>query len=167
MPGARVGLLLPLPQIKGSSCPGHTLATPSPTSRIEGAAPQTHAKPVGGATPTCALGITASWGLRILRLQVHPGLGQVPSTPLQAQVSPILMCGGTAQSRRSRTGAGQWLQRRGRAGSAPAHAEPRSCNPGVSASSQTTLPRGPRAWALRNGPRRRRASFPAQQWDTL
>lgn len=70
--GARVGLLLPSPKLKARSCPGYTLTTPSPTGRIEGAAPQTHTKPVRGATPTRALGITFSWGLR---LQVHPGLG--------------------------------------------------------------------------------------------
>lgn len=46
-----------------------------------GAAERTRAKPVGGAAPTRALGITASWGLRISRPQAHPGLGPAPPVP--------------------------------------------------------------------------------------
>lgn len=163
VPEPRVGLPLLTPHIKGSPRPGHSpLATPSPTRRMMGAAPRTPAKPVGGAARTRALGITASWGLRILRPQAHPGVWPAPPAPAAGSVlsNSEEQRGGPSGLRR--TGAGQWPQRRGRAGSAPAHVEPGARNPGVAASVRTTLPRGPRAWALRAGLGGRSPSFPAQ-----
>lgn len=168
VPEPGVGLPLPLPHIKGSPRPGHRpLATPSPTRRMMGAAPRTPAKPEGGAAWSRVLGITASWGLRILRPQAHPRFW--PASPAPAADSVLSNSnerrGGPSGLRR--TGAGQWPQRRGRAGSAPAHVEPGSGNPGVAASARTTLPRGPRACAFRVGLGGRSASFAAQPWGAL
>lgn len=85
--GQRLGLPFPHPQIKGSRRPGHRpLATPSPIRRMVGAARRIQAKPVGGAAWTRALGITASWGLRISRPRDHAGLGPAPPTPAAGSV---------------------------------------------------------------------------------
>lgn len=85
--GQRLGLPFPHPQIKGSPRPGHRpLATPRPIRRMVGAARRIQAKPVGGAAWTRALGITASWGLRISRPRAHAGLGPAPPTPAAGSV---------------------------------------------------------------------------------
>lgn len=59
-------------------------ATPSPTRGTVGAAARTHAKPVGGAAPTRALGITACWGSRLRGLGPTRGSGRLLPPPLQA-----------------------------------------------------------------------------------
>lgn len=114
---------------KGSPRPGpRRLATPRAARRRVGAARRTQAKPVGGAASTRARGVTASWGPRISRPRARRGSRRLLLRPLQVQSPPTLMRGRTAHRGLSRTGAGQWPQRRGRAGSAPAHAEPRPRN---------------------------------------
>lgn len=162
MPEPRGGLPLLIPHIKGSPRPGHSpLATPSPTRRMMGAAPPTPAKPVGGAARTRALGITASWGLRILRPQAHPGLWPAPPAPAAGSVlsNSEEQRGGPSGLRR--TGAGQWPQRRGRAGSAPAHVEPAPATLGSRRACGLHFPEGPargpseQAWEDAANPSRR------------
>lgn len=126
----RLCLPLPLPQINARRAPD-TLLWPRPVppaewwARPRGHTPNPWEVPSGPAHSESP----PPEGSGFRDLGPTQGSGQLLPLPLQVQSSPILMCEGAAQSGPSRSGTGQWPQRRDRAGSAPALAEPRSRNP--------------------------------------